>query len=1064
MLEKRKLYRLNLLATLSLVYGCQGSQSDLIANQNPLPISRLQNTPSPKTTSAPELRILALSSEEVAEVKANPIVSANNRFAFKLFNALSDEQLEKNLFVSPLSVSLALQMTWNGAKGETKAEMAKALEIDGLRPEQVNRGSSLLIRKLHKPAEDIQLAVANGIFANDRFELIPEFVKMNKENFFSEIRSIHFSNGPTQAEINAWANEVTEQKIPQLLSPVDPDPKWAELTVMYLLNALYFKADWSRKFEEFETQDKPFRLSDGNKKNVPMMRQFGQFHYLPPGHPQLKNDFQALELPYGNQGKISMYLFLPGYGSPLNQIRQDISKMDMELLFRAFGTETGSLTLPKFKQEWEQHLGETLHTLGIKQAFDMRFADFSAMAKPRTPLDQFYLSDVFQKAQIDVNEKGTTASAVTYVEVSVPASSEPQRALEMICDRPFLYLIRDNQTGQILFMGNVYDPSLIPSDGPSGGTVDTNPSHRPDDKYPSYYPYQNIDVSVVDRTTFNGKIFDDNHAPLDGVTVKAVSMNTAVPYEAETYSTQGTYAFNRVPSGAQIQITVNKLGYSTRKRIEVLKSNNEGDPNSNRYDFGNDGVDKQFSVDSLAPSDKPEVIKVNPTRNGTGIDPETSFDLHFSKPMDRKSVEDTFAVFSFNQRKLSVDSTNLSRTYTLTGNDLISNNFLPGNSSQIWDKSAFNVSWNSDDTEATFSFKELKQLPSDRDSLRLPDYNLAFRSFDSGNRTIKDKSGISRSENHFKLTEGDFEESYKFSIKPDQEPPSLASLSAETTENGGLNGDAVRLKYSEPMIFSTRDISIMGGMGNHPGAEQNAPAGYPGSMVVTGQASALNYLTTVIQAGGNTTFASTWGALGGTAVYDTADPTHKTVLLLPPVYTNAPVSHAYLLGALLSTAPGNYVSDGNANTAGVVTLLRTNGLANQDLNFNLSSNLLSNQAIAADLQNALNAAAAAANPPVSAQAFRVTASTESPGILSLQFNDTSGNYAGFAIKTEISGQATDTFPVLKTGGATLQGGPGQKLELIQPGDTVKIKVKNTVMDPAGNTLDSLHDSASGSAS
>jgi serine protease inhibitor len=102
-------------------------------------------------------------------VKANPIVAANNRFAFKLFNALSEGQLQKNLFVSPLSVSLALQMTWNGAKNETKAEMAKALEIDGLNPEQVNRGSSLLMRKLHKPAEDIQLAVANGIFANDRF-------------------------------------------------------------------------------------------------------------------------------------------------------------------------------------------------------------------------------------------------------------------------------------------------------------------------------------------------------------------------------------------------------------------------------------------------------------------------------------------------------------------------------------------------------------------------------------------------------------------------------------------------------------------------------------------------------------------------------------------------------------------------------------------------------------------------------------------------------------------------------------------------------------------------------
>jgi hypothetical protein len=661
------------------------------------------------------------------------------------------------------------------------------------------------------------------------FELLPEFVKKEQEriSFQKYVQSI-FAMAPPRLRSMTGQAKPQSIKIPQILSPIDPDPLWEKLTVMYLLNALYFKADWSRKFEEFETKDKLFSLSDGNKKKVPMMRQFGSFHYLPPGHPQLKNDFQALELPYGNQGKISMYLFLPGYGSSLSQIRQDLSNMDMDLLFRAFGTETGSLTLPKFKQEWEQDLGQTLQTLGIKQAFDARIADFSAMAKPRTPLDQFYLSDVFQKAQIDVNEKGTTASAVTYVEVSVPASSEPQRALEMICDRPFLYLIRDNQTGQILFMGNVYDPSLIPSDAPSGNSANTDVPQE-SEKYPIYYPHQNIDLSVGDRTTFNGKIFDENHAPLDGVTVKAVSMSTAVPYQAETFSTAGTYAFNRVPAGTQIQISIHKPGFSTRQRIEVLKSNNEGDPNANRYDFGNDGVDKQFSADALALSEKPEVIKVSPSRNGTKVDPKTSFALTFSKPMDRKSIEDTFAVFAFNQRKLSVDSANLSKPYTFNGNELISSNFLSGNSSQIWDKAAFNISWNSDDTEATFSFKEQKQLPSDRDSQRVPDYNIAFRAFDSGNRTIKDKRGISRSDNHFKLTNGDFEESLKFSIKVDDQPPRLSSLSAETTENGGLNGDAVRVRYSEPMLFATRDLSIAGGMGNHPGAEQQAPAAYPGS-------------------------------------------------------------------------------------------------------------------------------------------------------------------------------------------------------------------------------------------
>lgn len=645
--------------------------------------------------------------------------------------------------------------------------------------------------------------------------------------------------------------------------------------------------------------------------------------------------------------------------------------------------------------------------------------------------------------------------------------------LQLLATLSLVYACQGSETP---LQPNPNNPHSVPSNGQTTQTIPVSISETPvpsilTSSEPVYPKYNNIysdwsDYSVIDFTTLNGKIFDDTHAPLEGVSIFAKSLNSSIPYEGETISVAGNYVFNRVPCGTQIEIKVKKPGFATRIRTEVLKINQEGDPNANRHDFGNDGFNTTYSADYYALSDQPEVIRVTPARSGTNVAPQTSFVLGFSEPLDQKSVEDTFAVFAFNQRKLSVDSANLSKPYTFNGNELISSNFLAGNSSQIWDKAAFNISWNSDDTEATFSFKEQKQLPSDRDSQRVPDYNIAFRAFDSGNRTIKDKRGISRSDNHFKLTNGDFEESLKFSIKVDEQPPRLSALSAETTENGGLYGDAVRVRYSEPMIFATRDLSIAGGMGNHPGAEQHAPAAYPDSGVATGQASALNYLTTVIQTGGRTTFAGPWGALGGTAVYDTADPTHHTVLLLPPAYTNASVSHAYLLGATLNTAPGNYLSDGNANTAGVLTLLRTNGLANQDFNFNLSANLSSNQAIAADLQNALNNAIATANPPASAQAFSVRASTQSPdpGIISLQFNDTSGHYAGFAFKSEISGQPTDQLPVLKTGGATLPGGPGQTLALIQPGDTVRIKLKNTVMDPAGNTLDSAHDSASSSAS
>jgi len=205
--------------------------------------------------------------------------------------------------------------------------------------------------------------------------------------------------------------------------------------------------------------------------------------------------------------------------------------------------------------------------------------------------------------------------------------------------------------------------------------------------------------------------------------------------------------------------------------------------------------------------------------------------------MDKKTVEDTFAVRGFNNRKLTVDAGNTgtaTATYTsISANPVLANittvatNTISGSEAianptgtQVWDKDAFNISWNSDDTEATFSFKEEKLLPTDKDSNLVPDYTVAFNGFNSNDRLLKDKSGISRSEKHFKLTDGDFEESYKFSIKTDEVKPTISSITAETNENGGQNGDAVRVRYSERMIIYTRDISIAGGMENIAGADQ----------------------------------------------------------------------------------------------------------------------------------------------------------------------------------------------------------------------------------------------------
>lgn len=472
MSRQRRIHRLFWFATLSLAYGCQTAvppqPTTPLPSSSPQPVATptarpSQPTPSPvmpEPTPTPELGIKALSETESQEMYNHPLREANQRFAFKLFGELSEAREQKNLFVSPLGVSLALLMTWNGAREQTKTHMENVLEISGQSHESINRGAQLLMRKLLRPAQDIQLEVANAIWANDRFEILPDFKARNEDYFLAAVRTTHFKNEVTQAEINDWVSQQTHGMIPEVLTPltdIQAIEQFEKQTLMYLLNAIYFKASWTQKFETFETRPQDFTLADGNKKKVPMMRQFSSFAYLPPN--RIQNNFQAIRLPYGKEGKVGMYLFLPDYGTPLETMQAELAKMDFAQLMRAFSYDNGSLTLPKFKLKDEHDLISPLVALGMGDAFDADTANFLGMAVPRTRDENFYISKAFQKANVEVNEEGTKAAAVTVVEVSAQASSAPTRVIEMNLNRPFMYMIVDQDTQQILFMGSVYDPS-----------------------------------------------------------------------------------------------------------------------------------------------------------------------------------------------------------------------------------------------------------------------------------------------------------------------------------------------------------------------------------------------------------------------------------------------------------------------------------------------------------------------------------------------------------------------------------------------------------------------------
>ncbi len=287
-------------------------------------------------------------------------------------------------------------------------------------------------------------------------------------------------------------------------------------------------------------------------------------------------------------------------------------------------------------------------------------------------------------------------------------------------------LLATTQGGQSGNTGSVY--GVDPVTGVPIATPSAEPSAYPT-PYATALPSQE-DISIVERTTFNGKIYDDTNAPLDGVTVTARSLNPSVSYEVSTTTAGGTYAFNNAPAGVQIEITVSRQGYTPVRRIEVLKSNKQGDPNANRFDFGTDGSNSNFGVEYNAISDQPQVMEMLPGRNADGVSMNSPIVLTFSEPMTRSSVENTFALVAL----------------------------LPDGTSTPYTQEQFNISWNSDDTQVTFTPKPTFNLDS----------GVRYRvGFDNGDRIIQDKSGISRSSDYFKVTDGNAEAELFFTVAGD---------------------------------------------------------------------------------------------------------------------------------------------------------------------------------------------------------------------------------------------------------------------------------------------------------
>jgi serpin B len=368
------------------------------------------------------------------------IVDANNKFGFKLFSEiLKKDNSEKNIFISPSSVAIALAMTYNGASGSTQQAMAKTLEFQGMSLPEINSSYAALKELLKSPDPQVQLTIANSLWANQDTSFQPDFLQKTENFYKAKVTKLNFKDAAAPSNINNWVNENTGGKINKIVETIKPDE------VLFLINAIYFKGKWSNKFNKNQTAEYPFYLTSAKQKKHPMMSQKGEYRYYE------NEQFQAVSLPYGKDGKLSFYIFLPKQNSNLKSFYQNLNTENWEKWMTQFSKQEGFIRLPRFKTDYDVTLNDSLKALGMEEAFSSK-ANFSNMGK------NFAISQVKHKTFVEVNEEGTEAAAATSVGIEAVSFRPQPKSFKMIVDRPFFCAIRDNQTENILFMGSIVEP------------------------------------------------------------------------------------------------------------------------------------------------------------------------------------------------------------------------------------------------------------------------------------------------------------------------------------------------------------------------------------------------------------------------------------------------------------------------------------------------------------------------------------------------------------------------------------------------------------------------------
>jgi serpin B len=378
------------------------------------------------------------------------LAEASNRLAFELHRSIAAQP--GNVAFSPASIFVALLMPWTGARGETAAEMARVLHLQG-RPESVLPEAAALLRALNDPARtDYTLRVANRLFAERTYTLERAYLDQ-MAGLGAPLEEVDFrrASEAARAHINGWVAKETADRIRNLLPAGSVNAE----TRLALVNALYLLADWQRPFTAETTRPRAFHGPAGGARDVPTMNQLASFRYAE------ADGVKVLEMPYKG-GELAMTVVLPAARDGLGALEQRVDAAQLGRWVAALRDERVLVALPKFTIDPAQPiaLAEELRRLGMPLAFDAGRADFTGIASPPSPADRPVISEVFHKAFVKVDEKGTEAAAATAVIMQRAGAAMPQQPpKEFVADHPFLFVIRDVRSGLVLFAGRVVDPA-----------------------------------------------------------------------------------------------------------------------------------------------------------------------------------------------------------------------------------------------------------------------------------------------------------------------------------------------------------------------------------------------------------------------------------------------------------------------------------------------------------------------------------------------------------------------------------------------------------------------------